>query len=437
MRDNNLPLWSPRGEPRMLRLQPCVSTVSRSSNTHVAPWASAVAGVYQAASWLTAHGSSVEWAHIGGTLRSRGKEEGGAAVAASVDMNNSLSKLGWGKRTGAYEASSSGDAAEASGGGFTSVIRHLPLRGWLSWIHANQSDATLRVRTMDGGNGFIWCIAGSIIDAEWGTLAGEPAVKEMLSLSSGAVTIDFDAVQRPARISTRTRDLLNGLDAPPALASRQRLFGLCLLGAAAVLAFSFGRIWASSDFAESRTARESAHTEQVKSGLLPPPLQAPAAAATPELPAPPRELPPIPFMAIEVSPTAAEIWLDQKLAGTGRVQLATVHDGTLHELRFVAPGYEPKSLFFRDTPPTGRVQLEPVAALAVEPNVVIGKLGGASAEGSRASERPSPRRRSQPGATRLRVTDDRAAPADEAPPATKTPHVQVIEVETPKVQVID
>ncbi len=347
-------------------------------------------------------------------------------------MNNTLSKLGWGKRTGAYENPSQGDAAELQGGGFTSVIRHLPLRGWLSWIHSNQSDATLRVRTMDGGNGLIWCVAGSIVDAEWGPDTGEPAVREMLQLSSGAVTIDFDAVQRPARIIKTTRELLNELAAQPSHLGTQRLVGLGLLAAAAVLAFSFGRIWASSDVTQSHAAREAIRMEQVKSGLLPPPVQAPVEAPATEVP--PRELSLIPFVAVEVSPVAAEIWLDRKLAGTGRLQLATVQDGTLHELRFVAPGHQPKSLFFRDTPPAGRVQLDPVATLAVEPTVVIGRLEGGGAEGARTA---SSRRRNSPSAARTRVADDPTDPPLESAPAKKTPHIQLIEVETPRVQVID
>src|SRR5689334_22557981 len=48
--------------------------------------------------------------------------------------------------------------AQPRAAGFTSVIRHLSLYGWLRWIHSSRSDATLRVRT-ENGSGTIWCSA--------------------------------------------------------------------------------------------------------------------------------------------------------------------------------------------------------------------------------------------------------------------------------------
>src|SRR4029079_12451477 len=56
-----------------------------------------------------------------------------------------------------------------------------------------------------------------------------------------------------------------------------------------------------------------------------------------------------------------EIWLDQALVGLGRLELAPIPDGALHELRFVSAGYETRSLYFVGTPPSGRVLLERAA----------------------------------------------------------------------------
>lgn len=369
--------------------------------------------------------------------------------------------------------------------GFTSVIRHLSLRGWLRWIHSNRSDATLRVRTRDGGSGRIWCSAGKIVDAEWGGLGPEEAARQMLSLSSGAVTIDFDHVDRPRRVARSTHELLHvpeGSDArvsevahaeaalassrtgslrsepfhnslflplasalpsargsvlrPPAdprrISRGEYLAGIFLLAALAVAAFAFGRLRAASNTAALAEAA-AVQTEQTRSGLLPPPgagQLAEAQTITPE----PLELPLIPFVAIEVDPPGAEIWLDQALIGTGRIQLAAIRDGMMHELRFMAPGYETKSLFYRDTPPAGRV----ILTRAAEPAAISETANGvpsAAVETAGDLAKRAFRRRTVPLS--------RPAPAAETPPAAKptqskkSPQVQLIEVQTPRVQVLD
>lgn len=389
--------------------------------------------------------------------------------------------------------------------GFTSVIRHLSLRSWLRWIHSNRSDATLRVRTRDGRNGRIWCNAGVLIDAEWGRFGAEEAVREMLSLSSGAVTIDFDPIDRPRRITRSTQELLrlpegshgrftDMAHAEAALAAsaaggvrsepfRSTLFlpssapasahpvsslrprrdprrisrgeylaGMLLLAALAVAAFSFGRMRAASQEVELAEAL-ALQTEQTKSGLLPPPPPQQAtpegAASTPK----PLDLPLIPFVAIEVEPPRAEIWLDQELIGLGRIQLAAIQDGKLHELRFMAPGHETKSLFFRDAPPAGRVRLAPIpdAPIVAEAtqeetseatNEALTKGAAPTAEiardGERESSRRVMRRRAPPPPPRERPAAEPAPqPAAKSVQPRKSPQVQLIEVHTPRVQVLD
>jgi uncharacterized protein DUF4388 len=398
-----------------------------------------------------------------------------------------------------------------TGAGFTSVIRHLSLRGWLQWIAANGSDAMLRVRTRDGGNGGIWCRAGQIIDAEWGELTPEAALQEILRLSSGSVTIDFDPVDRPSRLARPVHELLSvaageqarvselarleaalaastgGLardpsarkspswrpPAEPGVAppnarswwpkgrrlSRREYLAAGVLAAVLVLAFAFGRHRGSggSDLA---SAPERDRAQQTKALLPPPGLQkgpvAPGAAA------PPRALSVIPFVVLEIEPPNAEIWLDQARAGVGRLELAPIPDGAMHELRFVAAGYQPRSIYFVGTPPAGRVLLERATERTPSPRADEGTRleppanGTGSApvseaaevaaapddlEGERAALKSVPRRRAPIPAPPLRARDWAAAedppPAAKAAPVKASPQIQVIEARTPRVKVLD
>jgi hypothetical protein len=396
-------------------------------------------------------------------------------------------------------------AVERVGSGFTSVIRHLSLRGWLHWIYSNGSDAMLRVRTRDGGNGSIWCRAGKIVDADWGNLTPEAALQEMLRLSSGSVTIDFDPVDRPSRMDSPMHELLdvtggdvgrvsdlaqleaalaassrgagrggarpgspswrppNEQGAPPSsrrswwsrcrLSRRQYLASTALL-AALVLAFAFGRHRGSSGN-ELASAPEPERAQQTKS-LLPPPSLQKWQPASPSGTPTARALPVIPFVVLEIEPANAEIWLDQARAGVGRLEIAPIPDGAMHELRFVAAGYQTRSLYFVGAPPAGRVLLERAAERAPGANAVEGARAEAPAgdaeeapsaaapegvEAERAAVRSVPHRRPAASAAPLRARD--WAPPDEPPPAAKavpvkpSPQIQVIEARTPRVQVLD
>ena len=163
-------------------------------------------------------------------------------------------------------------------------------------------------------------------------------------------------------------------------------------------------------------------------------------------------------MAIEVEPRAAQIWLDRQLTGTGRIELGAIHDGVLHELRFMAPGYETKTLFFRDAPPAGSVLLKRVAPSAVEDDGAAAAAEGspgqpeeesASAEPERDSTAPDVPRRAirrrappapppAPSPPPARAHPVAENPPSAAPPAVKkAPRVELIEVHTPRVQVLD
>jgi uncharacterized protein DUF4388 len=395
------------------------------------------------------------------------------------------------------------EAVERVGSGFTSVIRHLSLRGWLQWIHANGSDAMLRVRTRDGGNGNIWCRAGQIVDAEWGQLTPEAALHEILRLSSGSVTIDFDPVERASRMSTPMHELLHvgggeeprvselaQLEAALAASSRGRARDAAgrtssfsrpggepsaahasarswwpwarhpsrgeylaggVLVAALVLAFAFGR-QRGSTAGELAGAPDRDRAQQTKS-LLPPPSLAKGPAA-PGVSAAPRALPVIPFVVLEIEPANAEIWLDQARAGVGRLEIAPIPDGAMHELRFLAAGYQPRSLYFVGAPPAGRVVLERAAdrtpVTAVDDGSKLAPSANAvpevptSPEGldeGHATVKNVPRRRAPAPAPPLRARDwdapDDSPSAAKAAPVKASPQIQVIEARTPRVQVLD
>lgn len=380
--------------------------------------------------------------------------------------------------------------SERRGGGFTSVIRHLSLREWLRWIQSSHSDAVLRVRTPDGGNGTIWCNGGKVVDAVWAKLTPEAALREMLGLASGAVSIDFEPLDRARRSPRLALDLLplleNGAAAPPSLtpsdpalqhsftllpselprprltlprlgsvSRSEYLAGGLLLFALSLGAFAFGRLRAASD-SDSSLTLETEPAQQTKVGLLPAlPAQTEAPAAPAAAPAP-RELAVISFAAIEVEPANAEVWLDHSLVGLGRIELAPIPDGVLHELRFVADGHTARSLFFVEAPPAGRVILEriPGTAPALQPlekstpDTPAGEGASAplpeqSAENEREPVKRALRRRAAappaPSAQpvqRQRAAGEMTTPA-KAPEVRKAAQVQLIEARTPRVQVLE
>jgi hypothetical protein len=382
------------------------------------------------------------------------------------------------------------DFAERQGLGFTSVVRHLSLRGWLRWIYSNRSNATLRVRTPDGGSGNIWCVSGRIVDAEWGRMSPEDALQEMLGLASGAVTIDFDPIDRPRRIAKPMQELLFasrsgsspvadvahhyatlaaspstaptdqafrnsafiqlGKEAQAVLANARRSWprarrlsrteyigGGLLLAAFILVAFAVGHFRGTSEREEA--VAEPKRVQQTKS-LLPPPSPSAVQPVASNAAAAPRDLPVIPFVALETEPINAEIWLDQSFVGLGRLELAAIPDGAMHELRFVAAGYETRNLYFVGAPPAGRVRLERAvdrAPALAPPAPSVEPTTPDPEEGAR--PRSVLRRRAPvaPPPSRFRNTVEVPAPAAKAPRVKTAPQIQVIEARAPRVQVVD
>jgi hypothetical protein len=308
--------------------------------------------------------------------------------------------------------------------------------------------------------------APTLSAAPSGVVSTSPApVPAPVSIPSAAEAGAHEASPRGNERSDPFRQSLllatGNLPLPPSAASRkppprrQRLSrgdylaAALLVAALAIAGFSFGR-WRASNDSARMPAAEASSTQQSKSGLRPPAPtgEAEVPTATPSA----RELPLIPFVPLEVEPEHAQIWLDHQLVGTGRVQLGAIQDGVLHELRFVAPGHETKTLFFRDEPPAGRVRLKRVDETAS----VAAKAGQAGTQtaapqksltdarqpASKSVEADAPKKSAQrppaPArpAPRARPAPEAPAPAAE-PPAPKPPHVQLIEVHTPRVQVLD
>jgi hypothetical protein len=89
----------------------------------------------------------------------------------------------------------------------------------------------------------------------------------------------------------------------------------------------------------------------------------------------------------------------------------------------VAPEHETKSLFFRNTPPAGRVILQRIVRkeAAAPDSKRVARLGPAVAAAPPARARPS---------VNHAPSDTRAVP-------NKAPRVQLIEVRVPRVEVLD
>lgn len=210
------------------------------------------------------------------------------------------------------------------------------------------------------------------------------------------------------------------------------ILAVLVVAALAAAAFVLGRLRASSVL-EPASARQHVPERAASSNALARAAPAQVEAASPQR----RELALIPFVSIEVEPADGEIWLDRKVAGVGSVQLGAINDGMLHELRFVAPEHETKTLIFRNVPPAGRVILKrivrkeaaaPSAPSRVARNEARARHADEPARVDNGAAAPAPAR------ARPSVIE---APHDARPVPDKTPRVQLIEVRIPRVEVLD
>ena len=91
--------------------------------------------------------------------------------------------------------------------GFTALFEKTSLREWVHRIEVAGCDAVVNVVT-EQQRGQLWCVAGNVVDAEWGAHRAEEAARQILALRSGDVSVKFGPVDRRRRISMPTRDLL-------------------------------------------------------------------------------------------------------------------------------------------------------------------------------------------------------------------------------------
>jgi hypothetical protein len=247
---------------------------------------------------------------------------------------------------------------------------------------------------------------------------------------------------------------------PPAFLGWQRSVrseyakAVIAIAALAVAAFVLGRLGASRLPAPS-SARPSVPLQPASGAAVTHPGLAKLEAEPRAVAAQPGAHAAIPFVQVAVEPPHGEIWLDQTVAGVGSVQLGAIDDGSLHELRFMAPGYETTTLFFRNTPPPGRVVLRRMARHAAADSAPAARSDTAR------SEVPTTHRRDPPSVDRVTrrvdaevepsnaVAPVAAQPAPRARPSAGDapsdasaapqllPRVKLIEVHIPRVEVLD
>lgn len=81
---------------------------------------------------------------------------------------------------------------------------------------------------------------------------------------------------------------------------------------------------------------------------------------------------------LRVEPAGAEIWLDRDQASIGQLHAELARDGRPHELRVEAPGFQPLTILFVDTPPPRELKLEPDGAAAARAPAAPGAPGAAA-----------------------------------------------------------
>jgi transposase-like protein len=123
-------------------------------------------------------------------------------------------------------------------------------------------------------------------------------------------------------------------------------------------------------------------------------------------------------VAVRVEPSNAEIWLDRRRVGSGRLDSVLPKDGSPHELRAVADGHLPTVVVFLDTPPPSELRLQPIP-----PSAIVAPL---PSEAKLTTNAP----RARP--TRRRPREKAAAPR-----FARAPRVQGIDADVPQIQVIE
>ncbi|MEY4546931.1 MAG: hypothetical protein RL685_3126 [Pseudomonadota bacterium] len=99
------------------------------------------------------------------------------------------------------------DVDELSRPEFSGEIADLDVADLVQTIQLGRKDATITI-THGGRQSYIWCEGGEIVDAESGSLLGEPALFRILNLDQGSLLADFGRSGRARRVQTATPRLL-------------------------------------------------------------------------------------------------------------------------------------------------------------------------------------------------------------------------------------
>jgi len=123
--------------------------------------------------------------------------------------------------------------------------------------------------------------------------------------------------------------------------------------AAGVLAvgMSAGAVYLATRGASEPEEKRAAVVQEVDAGAVKPTVT----TAMPDAAAKPKPI----MLALNVEPATAEIVIDGVMVGTGRFSGTIPRDGSTHALTLSAPGYQPRTIKFRDTAPPESITLEP------------------------------------------------------------------------------
>lgn len=445
------------------------------------------------------------------------------------------------------------DAAALGTAEYTGTLDDIPIADLIQTFQMGGKGGVITI-TRDGQHSQIWFEKGEIIDAECGTLKGEPAIYRILNFERGQVLADFHSEPRQrtielpgnvllleaarrkdesARLLDRLGDRavyrssavsavalndlerevlalcdgerslkevversdrgdLETLSAISGLVERHQLvqYGVSIAPPVPSTAItiskdtphngvSFLPLVASQRVETSRRSRSPlafvgaglvlGAAVWVLASVLP--RSTPLAARLDRGPTSPPTAPDAREQTFQldstVEPSDAELWLDGVRLGVGRLRQELPKDGKPHSLRIAADGHAPTTLLFVDAPPPRHIALEPLASAtrdrrtdrAAGSGLTLGERdppadpaldfagddprpgSGTARPGSRrASVAARPRR--GPVSTPLRA--ERPAPEEaseavdaDAPAKTSAPRIQIIEDDTPIVQVIE
>jgi hypothetical protein len=99
------------------------------------------------------------------------------------------------------------DADVLTSAAFTGTLDDIALGDLVQTMALARKDGVITV-SHDGRQSRVWCVAGTIVDAESGKLRGERAVYRMLALERGRIVADFCSVSQARVIHTSTLELL-------------------------------------------------------------------------------------------------------------------------------------------------------------------------------------------------------------------------------------